>query len=73
MKMTKVSSEQIKTTPELSVAADTTLLFFCVHSVTKINFPIGIIKWYIIYNNFTTNNVLVILAFEHHKLTCMNH
>ncbi len=68
MNTTKVSSEKIKTTPELSNDSKyKTTLFLCAQSITKINCTIGIIKWYTIYNNFTTSNFLGILASEHSK------
>ncbi len=50
MNMTKVLFEKIKTTPELSNGSrNKTTLFFSAQSVTKINFLICIIKWYMIY------------------------
>ncbi len=71
MNMTKVSFEKIKITPELRNDSRYKATLFSVQ-MTKMNCRICIIKWYIIYNNFTISNFLAIPASEQHKLTFSN-
>ncbi len=68
MNMTKVSFEKIKKLLQnWAMVAATRLLFVSVLSVTMINCLICIIKWCIIYNNFTSFSLFSFLKIYYNR------